>query len=256
MLTEIRLKNFKCFKEETIFPLSTINLLTGINGKGKSTLLQSMLLMKQSMETKYFNQLKLRGNHLIIGSFSDLTNKNEQKSKPVEIDFIFGDKQIRITSLSKGIEKIYLKTPEKEIVLRNNGNSFAYKNGVESSIIFDWNKPSDSQMLPDENFDLLKEHFQKFDFINFSNIHYISADRVGAKESYDSPSEQIEQIDKEGKYAVHFLEKMMVDKNFREKLNQTVSQIFDTDLEVDLKEMVDFFDFGLKYKIKSILQLT
>ena len=167
MLTEIRLKNFKCFKEETIFPLSTINLLTGINGKGKSTLLQSMLLMKQSMETKYFNQLKLRGNHLIIGSFSDLTNKNEQKSKPVEIDFIFGDKQIRITSLSKGIEKIYLKTPEKEIVLRNNGNSFAYKNGVESSIIFDWNKPSDSQMLPDENFDLLKEHFQKFDFINF-----------------------------------------------------------------------------------------
>ncbi|RKZ51565.1 MAG: hypothetical protein DRR16_27225 [Candidatus Parabeggiatoa sp. nov. 3] len=50
MLTQIKLTNFKCFKEETTFPLSQLNLLTGINGQGKSTLLHSLLLMRQSIE--------------------------------------------------------------------------------------------------------------------------------------------------------------------------------------------------------------
>ncbi len=50
MLTQIKLTHFKCFKEETSFPLSQLNLLTGINGRGKSTLLQSLLLMRQSVE--------------------------------------------------------------------------------------------------------------------------------------------------------------------------------------------------------------
>ncbi|MCK5717633.1 MAG: AAA family ATPase [Thiomargarita sp.] len=50
MLTQIILTNFKCFKKETSFPLSQVNLLTGINGQGKSTLLHSLLLMRQSFE--------------------------------------------------------------------------------------------------------------------------------------------------------------------------------------------------------------
>ena len=57
MLTEIKLTNFKCFKEETTIPLSQFNLFTGINGagkltalQGKSTLLQSLLLMRQSID--------------------------------------------------------------------------------------------------------------------------------------------------------------------------------------------------------------
>ncbi len=73
MLKEIRLKNFKCFREETTFPLSTINLLTGINGRGKSTLLQSMLLMKQSVEhNEYTNKLILNGNCVNLGTYEDI----------------------------------------------------------------------------------------------------------------------------------------------------------------------------------------
>ncbi len=39
MLTKITLENFKAFRHTTEFPLAKINLLTGINGRGKSSLL-------------------------------------------------------------------------------------------------------------------------------------------------------------------------------------------------------------------------
>jgi AAA15 family ATPase/GTPase len=42
MLSNIKLRNFKVFKDETNFPLSKINLLTGINGRGKSSFLQNL----------------------------------------------------------------------------------------------------------------------------------------------------------------------------------------------------------------------
>ena len=48
MINKIILKNFKCFKDETTFKTNKLNLLTGINGRGKSSLLQSILLITQS----------------------------------------------------------------------------------------------------------------------------------------------------------------------------------------------------------------
>lgn len=92
MLKEIRLKNFKCFREETTVPLSTINLLTGINGRGKSTLLQSMLLMKQSVEhNEYTTRLILNGNCVNLGTYEDLKNSESDLGDEVEIGFEYED---------------------------------------------------------------------------------------------------------------------------------------------------------------------
>ena len=49
MLDTLRLKNFKAFKERTI-PLAALTLLSGLNGAGKSTILQSLALLRQSHE--------------------------------------------------------------------------------------------------------------------------------------------------------------------------------------------------------------
>ncbi len=94
MISSITLENFKCFKEATTFPFSKINLLTGINGRGKSTVLQSMLLFKQSVEEdKYTNSFYLNGDAidsktLNIGTFQDLKNfKSEKKSSSIKFNF-------------------------------------------------------------------------------------------------------------------------------------------------------------------------
>ena len=50
MINEIELYNLKCFKNIKI-PANNITLLTGINGTGKSTVLQSLVLLKQSYES-------------------------------------------------------------------------------------------------------------------------------------------------------------------------------------------------------------
>lgn len=47
MITRISLKNFKAFREAEI-NLSSLNLFTGLNGMGKSTFIQSLLLLRQS----------------------------------------------------------------------------------------------------------------------------------------------------------------------------------------------------------------
>ena len=49
MITKVSLTNFKCFEEKTDFDLSKINLFTGLNGRGKSTVLQALLLLAQSV---------------------------------------------------------------------------------------------------------------------------------------------------------------------------------------------------------------
>ena len=89
MFNEIKLTNFKCFQGEVAFPLSKINLLTGINGRGKSSFLQSLLLFKQSVEKdKYTTALHLNGDYVRLETYEDVINRNRNnKDEFTEIRF-------------------------------------------------------------------------------------------------------------------------------------------------------------------------
>ena len=50
MLRNIKLKNFKCF-EQLDLDCRPLNLLCGLNGMGKSSVLQALLVLRQSFET-------------------------------------------------------------------------------------------------------------------------------------------------------------------------------------------------------------
>lgn len=51
MIDRIDIKNFKCFPEATI-RLKDINVFTGVNAAGKSTIIQAMLLAFATMKEK------------------------------------------------------------------------------------------------------------------------------------------------------------------------------------------------------------
>ncbi len=57
MVTQIKLTNFKCFLEET-FEIAPLTLFCGINGMGKSSVIQSLLLLKQSFESRVLQTRK------------------------------------------------------------------------------------------------------------------------------------------------------------------------------------------------------
>lgn len=52
MINKIALKNFKTFDDEE-FSIAPLTLITGINGMGKSSIIQALLLLKQNYEIKY-----------------------------------------------------------------------------------------------------------------------------------------------------------------------------------------------------------
>lgn len=78
MLTKLTLHNFKCF-ENVELPLSNLNVLTGLNGMGKSTALQSILLLAQSADTIVTaNKIKLNGVYHEFGVCSDILYENAE----------------------------------------------------------------------------------------------------------------------------------------------------------------------------------
>src|SRR6478609_2512041 len=69
MITQVRLKNFKCYEDQP-FELGNLTLFAGNNGMGKSSVIQSLLLLKQSyVSTKLTVQKKV---DLFNHSFVDL----------------------------------------------------------------------------------------------------------------------------------------------------------------------------------------
>ncbi|MDM1249942.1 DUF3696 domain-containing protein [Acinetobacter johnsonii] len=72
MIEEIQVKNFKSLKDLKL-NLSSLNVLAGVNGSGKSSIIQSILLSKKYF-TKYINagqSLGLNDNILEIGDVKD-----------------------------------------------------------------------------------------------------------------------------------------------------------------------------------------
>lgn len=81
MIKEIHVKNFKCF-EDFLLPVKNINVLTGINGMGKSTIIQSLLLLRQSFRRNGdMKGLDLNGGYISLGNAKDVLYEKADDEK-------------------------------------------------------------------------------------------------------------------------------------------------------------------------------
>ncbi len=75
MITQIYLHYFKCF-ELLKLPVNNLTLLSGSNASGKSSLLQALVLLHQTMrEHEWSTRLMLNGNTLKLGTVADVVDK-------------------------------------------------------------------------------------------------------------------------------------------------------------------------------------
>ena len=89
MLNKMKIKNFKAFVDTEEIFLKPITLFCGTNSSGKSTLLHSLLLWKQTLESRNFEQtLLLNGRMLHLGTFSNIIH-NHNTEKPITFEFSF-----------------------------------------------------------------------------------------------------------------------------------------------------------------------
>lgn len=87
MITKINIDNFKSIKSLTLVPTS-LNLFMGLNGMGKSTVIQSLLLLRQSLKSG-LKQLSLNGSMVEIGRGKDaLYNFAETENINFDLGFI------------------------------------------------------------------------------------------------------------------------------------------------------------------------
>lgn len=75
MLTRIDLRNFKCF-ESLKLPLRPLTLLSGANASGKSSVLQALVLLHQTMrEQEWSTRLILNGGGVRLGTVGDVLDQ-------------------------------------------------------------------------------------------------------------------------------------------------------------------------------------
>ena len=184
MISQIGLTNFKCFKGEHNFPLSKFNLLTGINGKGKSAFLQSLLLMKQTIDySSTVNYIILNGNCVQLGSFYDV--KNFSANNEDEIKFIFKllkeDENQTITPLIYEFHYTFGQDELDDSVAVINKFSEGIKNEKDFQT---WDLISRKHKNGYFFENLIEKNNN--DFIDlFKNIQFISADRLGPRNFYE-----------------------------------------------------------------------
>ena len=129
MLNSLNLHNFRCFSSEQNIPLRPITLIYGPNSSGKSSLLKSLVVMKQTLEAASSNtNLITKGQYTDIGNFKDFINNHDTKKK-YSIKFQFDltkQKNNRYIhpyyrmNLSKSISKISIEFFYRNSTSQNN----------------------------------------------------------------------------------------------------------------------------------------
>lgn len=122
MLKSISLENYKCFKEKTDIEIAPLTVLCGVNSSGKSSILKSLLMLKQSYENgSLFNSLSLNGNYTNNGLFKDVVYNHKGKDFVICNKFEFRKDNYLSTGERQALEeldRIYFRDNYNEEILK------------------------------------------------------------------------------------------------------------------------------------------
>lgn len=188
MIRKITLENFKLYDNSTtIGHLKPINLLTGINGRGKSTTLQPLLLFCQTlMRNRSSRQVYLNGDMVNLGNARDVKFVNSANDVPIRIGFTT-DEETYAFELIANAENNQVLDVRKVTIGNEKGDKEYLIDG--NSVMQD--------LLPSELYEGSKTE-------PYSDVIYISAERIGPRLQYN-PSPLKDWIGHNGEYAIQQL---------------------------------------------------
>ena len=225
MINELLLDNFKLFGKETKFSnLKSINLLTGVNGRGKSSVLQPLLLFKQTLlRSRSSRQIFLSGSFVDLGNASDVKHVDASVTKPIRIGFQEKDEYYTyVLGVAKGNNQFL------DIYRFDSTGRSQFSVDVDESTIF---------------YDLVPEIGQRGKLIMpFQDLVYISAERIGPKLSFAPSSD--EWIDKRGEHTIQMLYEQQydrVDDSIIEGMYDIFQDIDEDELSPTVNDVLNFW---------------
>jgi hypothetical protein len=148
VINALRIRNFKSLADTGDLRIKPLTFLVGPNSSGKTSIVQSLLLLKQTVESRDLkNPLSINGPYVQLGSYPDLLFMHDYKLKfEIEISF----------------------TPTTPLwlpagLLRKESNRFdpvAHYNQVSASVEFGYNKKTMQVFLSKCLFKLLPHGYQ------------------------------------------------------------------------------------------------
>lgn len=210
MIKRITIQNFKLYRQNTTFDeLKAINVLTGINGRGKSTLLHALLLPAQSiLESQWNDKLVLNGQYVELGNAIDVRNEKNSRTQPIKLEFECGN---NVLSLMFDADS---DTAQKLSLLSVNGQAHTGEQKLRNFLL-DTEAPTEMKNL-------------------ISGVAYIAAERRGPKLNYQ-PAPEHGQMDAMGEYAPCLLS-LHKDDSFDVEMLSGITDIFP---EIGIDDMMD-----------------
>ncbi|MBN2529920.1 MAG: DUF3696 domain-containing protein [Deltaproteobacteria bacterium] len=180
MIRRIDLNYFKCFKKLRL-PLSPLTMLSGTNATGKSSVLQALVLLHQTIvEQEWSTRLHLNGKSIRLGTVADVVDKVNSREL-FEIGII-DDSDTYFWSFRGGRSDMAMKVEQVAI----------------SDKIF--SRPEQLHYMLPSNIDITGLASQ------LRRLSYITAERVGPREVYSlEDMESTTTVGTAGEYAASVL---------------------------------------------------
>ena len=213
MIKQISIDNFKCFDKKTEFDLSKVNLLVGYNGRGKSSVVQSFLLLCQSL-SHYgdLQTLEVNGDYVQLGLFEDLVNAQKPTDTPI---------RFTLTTDQKEGYDVQLAYKEKTDAERLGQISELFVDGSDFLIkkVIDLNSGQTSDVVPSADpYPLGVNDI-------FRNCHYVAAERKGPALYEEKRDQNVN--NPVGKNGENVLNSIAKKKQLQKDINKWVSYIMD-----------------------------
>lgn len=136
MFESIRLKNIRSFSDSKVLPLRPLTLLVGPNNAGKSTILNAILLLAQTVQTGSANEPLSTGGPMVdLGSFDDIVRGGGRGSKkPFEIELAISEAELLRRYGEYDVRDANYRIPANELRLAFTFNSKADRIEIDRAI--------------------------------------------------------------------------------------------------------------------------
>lgn len=194
MITRLSIENFKSLQQVDV-PLKQLSLFTGLNGMGKSSFIQVLLLLQQTYVQQLSKQrLILNGPLVSLGTGQDVLSEGAE-SETISIRmWAEGMKQPFVWDLDSQNDSDVLRV--QRFVIPDEIR------GLYDAKLRDWQIQPRKDSITEVSYAA-----SRLPFLKGEKTQYLSAERISPQLAYPTSSHEVSQrhLGKHGEYTAHFL---------------------------------------------------